>query len=219
MREIVWKTSEDARAWSAGQWPVIGTDEVGRGPLAGPVVAAAVILPADDGLPGLKDSKATTSRQREALVPLIEARALAFSVVEASVAQITERNILGASLWAMGRAVSEVLATIEDRCNALILVDGNRPIPTELLSGHAPEQIPLIKGDSRSRAIAAAAILAKVHRDTYMQRLHQQFPHYGFEGHKGYPTAAHLEALRRWGPCPAHRPTFGPVARLLKHSL
>ena len=214
--DILWTTSEDERLWRAGQWPVIGTDEVGRGPLAGPVVAAAVVLPADDGLVGLRDSKATTARHREALVPLIEGRALAYAVVEASEEEIAERNILGASMWAMAQAVQRVAAQLDGLDAAVVCVDGNRPIPPQLMGTVTLPQVTLVKGDSRCRAIAAAAILAKVHRDRLMVELDARYPVYGFAGHKGYPTAAHLAALEAHGPCPAHRRTFGPVARLLE---
>ncbi len=205
---------EERRCRREGTWPVVGTDEVGRGPLAGPVVAAAVLLADGARLPGLDDSKKLSAAQREALVPEIERQAVAFSVVECSVEEITERNILGASMWAMHQAVSHVCAAARDQGvpPALVLVDGNRPIPG--LEG--PPQRAVVKGDSRSRAIAAASVLAKVHRDRLMVAMAAEFPGYGFAGHKGYPTPKHLAALRALGPCVHHRPTFAPVAALLK---
>ena len=202
----------------AGLWPVIGTDEVGRGPLAGPVVAAAVVLRDGARLPGLDDSKQLNGAQREALVPLIEAGCLARAVVEGSVAQISELNILGASMWAMRQAVQACWRQLEvvpqgerGAMPALVLVDGNRPIPGLL----RPGQRPIVKGDRRSRAIAAASILAKVYRDRQMVRQALVYPGYGFEVHKGYPTPTHLAALRELGPTAIHRPTFGPVAAAL----
>ena len=205
---------EERRCRREGTWPVVGTDEVGRGPLAGPVVAAAVLLADGARLPGLDDSKKLSAAQREALVPEIERQAVAFAVIECSVEEITARNILGASMWAMHQAVTQVCAAAVDQdvAPALVLVDGNRPIP-----GFAgPPQRAVVKGDSRSRAIAAASVLAKVHRDRLMVAMAAEFPGYGFAGHKGYPTPKHLAALRQLGPCVHHRPTFAPVAALLK---
>lgn len=218
-KDILWESSEDIALWEAGRWPLIGTDEVGRGPLAGPVVAAAVALPPNDGLEGLRDSKAATARQRQRLVPQIQDRALAWAVVEASPDVIAERNILGASLWAMAEAVNQVVTALHaDEDEAVVCVDGHQLIPQQLLWTPEIEQLPMVKGDSRSRAIAAAAILAKEHRDALMVSLDKRYPMYGFASHKGYPTAAHMEALERYGPCPAHRVTFAPVARLLSAS-
>lgn len=197
-----------------GFWPVCGTDEAGRGPLAGPVVAAAVVLHDGAELPGLDDSKALTEKQREALVPQIHAAARAFAVVAATEAEIEQRNILGASLWAMRKAVDQVWKVVQADGGALpriLLIDGNLPVP-----GIARlKQRPVIKGDARSRAIAAASVLAKVHRDHHMVEQDHQFPGYGFADHKGYPTPQHFEALRRLGPCPIHRRGFAPVAQLL----
>lgn len=205
---------EERRCRREGVWPVIGTDEVGRGPLAGPVVAAAVLLKDGARLPGLDDSKKLTEAQREALVPIIQKHAVAYAVVEGSVEDITERNILGASMWAMHQSVTQVLVNAAGQGidAALVLVDGNREIP----DFEGPPQRAVVKGDSRSRAIAAASVLAKVHRDQIMVAMAEAYPGYGFAGHKGYPTPKHLAALRELGPCPHHRPTFGPVAALLK---
>jgi ribonuclease HII len=195
-----------------GLWPLIGTDEVGRGPLAGPVVTAAVLLQDGAELPGLNDSKLLSHAQRLTLGPLIERQALAFAVVFADVAQIEARNILGASLWAMGQAVGQVQQQLRDRGTAppaLVLVDGHMPVP-----GLALPQRTLVKGDSRSRAIAAASILAKLARDAYMDALENQYPGYGFAAHKGYGVPQHMLALQRLGPCREHRRSFAPVAAL-----
>ncbi len=196
-----------------GLWPLLGTDEVGRGPLAGPVVTAAVLLRDDAVLPGLNDSKALSHTQRLALGPLIESQAVAFAVVFADVAQIDARNILGASLWAMGQAVAQVHIQLRSQGlgdPALVLVDGHMPVP-----GLALPQKTVVKGDSRSRASAAASNLAKLARDAYMDALETHYPGYGFAVHKGYPVPQHLAALQRLGPCPEHRRSFAPVAALL----
>jgi ribonuclease HII len=179
---------------------IAGVDEAGRGPLAGPVVAAAVLL--DDLRPirGLADSKALTAAQRERLFAEICDKALCFCIAEATVKEIDELNILRASLLAMQRAVVGL------RLRPLqVWVDGN----------HAPELgLPtrtLVRGDALEPAISAASILAKVHRDRLCAHLHERFPDYGFASHKGYPTAAHLQALRRHGPCAEHRTSYAPV--------
>lgn len=179
---------------------VAGVDEAGRGPLAGPVVAAAVIL--DDQAPvrGLADSKALTAARRERLFDEIHAKALALCIAEASVEEIDRLNILQATLLAMRRAV-EGLRLLPKQ----VLVDGNR-LPVLKVPATA-----IVKGDATVPAISAASILAKVHRDRACAALHAQWPQYGFDGHKGYPTAAHLAALRAHGPCPAHRRSFAPV--------
>ena len=177
-----------------------GVDEVGRGPLAGDVVAAAVILDPDNPIAGLDDSKKLTEKRREVLFEHIQQRALAYAVARASVAEIDDINILHASMLAMKRAV-EMLATQPEH----VLVDGNR-IPQWRYPAEA-----VVKGDSRVPAIAAASILAKVTRDREMVAMDEQFPGYGFAGHKGYPTKVHMEALKRLGPTPIHRRSFGPV--------
>ena len=181
-----------------------GVDEAGRGPLAGPVVAAAVIL--DDLAPiqGLRDSKVLTARARERLFDEIRARALCCSIAQASVEEIDTLNILQATLLAMQRAVDGLRLRPHK-----VLVDGNR-LPTLTMAAQA-----IVKGDAKVRAISAASILAKVHRDRLCQELHAQHPEYGFSGHKGYPTAAHLAALRLHGPCAQHRRSFAPVRALL----
>ena len=182
---------------------VAGVDEVGRGPLAGDVVAAAVIL--NGAAPtGVTDSKALSAGRREALAEVIRESALCWSVGRASVAEIDELNILEASLLAMRRAV-ESLSTQP----TLVLVDGNR-LPRWPYDARA-----IVKGDLSEPVIGAASILAKVARDAEMLALHQTYPGYGFDRHKGYPTQAHLSALQTLGVSPAHRRSFGPVKRLL----
>jgi ribonuclease HII len=181
-----------------------GVDEAGRGPLAGPVVAAAVILDELQPIRGLADSKALTALRRERLFDEIRARALCCSVAQASVEEIDRLNILQATLLAMRRAV-EGLRLKPQR----VLVDGNRvpvlPVPVEAI----------VKGDAKVPAISAASILAKVTRDRLCAELHERFPHYGFDGHKGYPTPLHLAALREHGPCPEHRRSYAPVRACL----
>lgn len=185
---------------SKGLSRICGVDEAGRGPLAGPVVAAAVILPPGAQFPGLTDSKLLTPAQRQEFSQEIRRRALAFAVAELSPRQIERWGILAASLKAMARAVAALSLTPE-----LILVDGREPLPLAL-----PQQ-PVVDGDARCLSIAAASVLAKVHRDGLMEACHRQYPQYNFARHKGYATAEHLEALRRWGPCPLHRRTFRGV--------
>ena len=177
-----------------------GVDEAGRGPLAGPVVAAAVILDDLQPIRGLRDSKRLSARQRELLHEQILARALCCSVGSASVEEIDALNILQATLLAMQRAV-QGLRLLPQR----VVVDGNR-LPALQVQAAA-----IVQGDARVPAISAASILAKVHRDRLCAGLHLQFPAYGFDGHKGYGTAAHLAALQRHGPCAAHRHSFAPV--------
>jgi ribonuclease HII len=177
-----------------------GVDEAGRGPLAGPVVAAAVILDELQPIRGLADSKVLTARRRELLYEQILARALCVSVAEANVEEIDRLNILQATLLAMQRAVARLRLSPRR-----VLVDGNR-LPELTATARA-----VVKGDARVPVIAAASIVAKVHRDRLCLQLHERFPVYGFDGHKGYPTAQHLAALRAHGPCAAHRRSFAPV--------
>ena len=183
---------------------VAGVDEAGRGPLAGPVVAAAVILDDLQPIRGLADSKVLTALKRERLFDEIRARALCCSVAQASVEEIDRLNILQATLLAMRRAV-EGLRLKPQR----VVVDGNRvpvlPVPVEAI----------VKGDAKVPAISAASILAKVTRDRLCAELHERFPQYGFDGHKGYPTPLHLSALREHGPCPEHRRSYAPVRACL----
>lgn len=177
--------------------PVCGVDEAGRGPLAGPVCAAAVILPLGLELPGLDDSKKLTEAKREALFERILDGALAFGVAFATVEEIESLNILNATYLAMNRAI-ELL----DPQPALALIDGNRN------AGIAVPSRCVVHGDALCASIAAASILAKVSRDRYMLEMAEQWPLYGFERHKGYGTAAHYAAIREYGPCPIHRPSF-----------
>ncbi|NCF17886.1 MAG: ribonuclease HII [Haliea sp.] len=181
-----------------------GVDEVGRGPLAGDVVAAAVILDPGQPIEGLRDSKKLTEVRREELAQVIREKALAWSVARASVAEIDEINILQASLLAMHRAVAAL-----DPQPEYVLVDGNR-LPRWQYASE-----PVVKGDDRVPAIAAASILAKVQRDGELRALEEQYPGYGFAAHKGYPTASHLKALQELGVTPVHRRSFGPVKKLL----
>lgn len=182
-----------------------GVDEAGRGPLAGPVHAAAVMLDPRRPIPGLADSKVLSAARREALALQIRERALCWSVIAVEVAVIDAINILQASLQAMRRAVLAL-----DPAPAAVWVDGNQlpDLPQDAFALRA-----VVRGDSRVAAIAAASILAKTVRDAHMRELALRYPGYGFERHMGYPTPAHFEALSRLGPCPAHRRSFAPVAR------
>ncbi len=184
-----------------------GVDEAGRGPLAGPVVAAAVILDDLNPIRGLNDSKKLTAKRREALFDEIRARALCFAIAEASVQEIDQFNILQATLLAMKRAVEALRLPPK-----LVLVDGNR-LPTLSIRAEA-----IVQGDARVPAISAASILAKVHRDRLCEAMHQRYPVYGFDQHKGYGTAQHLAALQTHGPADCHRMTFAPVARSVRCS-
>ena len=183
---------------------IAGVDEAGRGPLAGPVVAAAVILDDLNPIEGLNDSKKLSATTRERLFDEIRAKALCFCIAQASVEEIDQLNILHATMLAMRRAVEGL------RLKPMkVLVDGNR-IPTLKISAEA-----IVKGDAKVKAISAASILAKVHRDSLCETLHEAHPEYGFNGHKGYPTAAHIEALKRHGACIHHRRSFAPVREVL----
>jgi len=183
---------------------VAGVDEAGRGPLAGPVLAAAVILDELNPVHGLADSKVLSPLCRARLFDEIRARALAFCIAEASVEEIDRLNILQATMLAMRRAVDGLRLP-----PARVLVDGNR-LPVLKMPAEA-----IVKGDAKVAAISAASILAKVRRDQLCVELHQLHPQYGFDSHKGYPTPEHLSALRRHGPCPAHRRSFSPVRQAL----
>ena len=191
---------------------IAGTDESGRGPLAGPVVAAAVILPRGFLHPEIKDSKLLSAQQREKLAPVIRQESVCWGVGIVEVDEIDRINILQASLLAMVKA----LAALRSKPDC-VLIDGNQPIPFPLFlrekfaGGNSLYQKTIIKGDQLCRSIAAASILAKVARDSIMIELDQRFPEYGFASHKGYCCAAHFEALRRYGPSPIHRRSFGPV--------
>ena len=174
-----------------------GVDEAGRGPRAGPVCAAAVILPEHLQIPGLNDSKKLTDKKRRELFPVIQQQAIAYGIGLASEAEIDEINILQATFLAMRRALEQLTVLPE-----IALIDGNRETDFGL-----PVKT-VVKGDSLSANIAAASVLAKVTRDNIMVELAQQYPEYGFEIHKGYGTKAHYEALRTYGPCPIHRRSF-----------
>ena len=186
---------------------VAGVDEVGRGPLCGPVVTAAVILDPARPILGLNDSKKLSEARREALFIEIQEKAIAWCIARAEAEEIDELNILHATMLAMQRAVQGLHTTPR-----LALIDGNRcpqlAVPAEAV----------VKGDSRVPAIAAASILAKVSRDREMAELDQRYPGYGMAGHKGYPTAQHLAALKLLGPTPLHRRSFAPVRALLDNS-
>ncbi|MFQ5691535.1 MAG: ribonuclease HII [Nitrospinota bacterium] len=194
----------ERRIWDAGRSPVAGVDEAGRGPLAGPVVAAAVILPPGCRLPGLDDSKRLQPADREALYGDITRQALAWAVTTEAPDVIDRVNILQASLRAMAAAVRRLRPAPRG-----LLVDGGQVLP--LPSRFPIEQVPLVRGDGISVSVAAASILAKVSRDREMEGYDRLYPGYGFARHKGYPTRAHLEALRRLGPSPIHRMSFRPV--------
>ena len=187
---------------------VAGVDEAGRGPLAGPVVVAAVILDPHRHIDGLDDSKKLSEKQREALFPRIRAFSLAWSIVEVGIDEIDDVNILQATLLGMRRAVERL-----SPCPSLALVDGNR----------APELDckvkTIVQGDSLEPAISAASILAKVFRDQLMRNYHQVYPAYGFDRHKGYPTAEHLSLLSQHGPCAIHRKSFAPVRNAMQRQL
>ena len=187
---------ENAR-YAEGYTAVCGCDEAGRGPLCGPVVAAAVILPRDTVIEGLNDSKKLSEKKREALFEVIKEKALAYAIAEASPAEIDEINILNASMLAMRRAV-DALSVKAD----FALIDGNCSrgfeIPTETV----------VKGDAKSASIAAASILAKVTRDRQCMELDKEYPEYGIAKHKGYPTKDHMDAVRKYGVAPIYRKSF-----------
>lgn len=187
---------------------IAGVDEVGRGPLAGPVIAAAVILDPARPIAGLADSKKLSPARRERLALSIRANALAWALGRAEVAEIDRLNIFQASLLAMRRAV-EALPMTPDR----VLVDGKHCPPL------ACPCTAIVKGDATVPAISAASILAKVTRDAELRELHDRYPRYDFARHKGYPTVVHREALRRFGPCPEHRRSFAPVAAALQATI
>jgi ribonuclease HII len=187
---------------------VCGVDEAGRGPLAGPVYAAAVILDPMRPIEGLRDSKKLTAERRDELAPLIREHALAWAVAECSHHEIDSINILQATMLAMRRAV-EALATVP----TIALIDGNR-CPQLSMRAHA-----VVEGDDKVHAISAASILAKTARDAALVSLHALYPQYGFDQHKGYSTPLHMERLREHGPCPVHRRSFAPVRALLEPGL
>jgi ribonuclease HII len=199
---------------NVSDWPehadqkVAGADEAGRGPLAGAVFAAAVILPARYTLPGLNDSKKLSARRRELLYDQIQQEALAFAIAEVSAQEIDTLNIFRASMLAMHKAVAAL-----DTSPDFVFVDGT----------HCPvwpwASAALVKGDSRLHCIAAASVLAKVARDRELQKLDDVYPGYGFAKHKGYPTRDHMLALQKLGPCPEHRRSYAPVAAAIETSI
>lgn len=176
---------------------ICGVDEAGRGPLAGPVCAAAVILPEHLEIPGLNDSKKLTDKKRRELFPIIKEQAVAYGIAFASEQEIDEMNILQATFLAMKRAIAQL-----DGKADFALIDGNRE------TDFGMDVMTVVKGDSRSANIAAASILAKVTRDEYMEKLAEEYPQYGFEVHKGYGTKKHYDALREYGASPVHRQSF-----------
>ena len=188
---------KDKTFYSDGIVNVCGVDEAGRGPLAGPVCAAACILPVGLGIPGLDDSKKLSPQKREELYDIIVSSAITFGIAFASVEEIESLNILNATFLAMNRAIEQLFPQ-----PALALIDGNRN------SGIRIPSRCVVKGDSLCADIAAASVLAKVTRDRYMLAMAKQYPLYGFEKHKGYGTVQHYAALRNYGPCPIHRPSF-----------
>ena len=183
---------------------IAGVDEVGRGPLAGPVVTAAVVLPETFDLPGLTDSKKMTAKKRETLAIAIKEQAIAWSLAEASVEEIDQLNILQATMLAMQRAVAGLSVSVDK-----VLVDGNRT-PDFGIEAQA-----IIGGDGLEPCISAASIIAKVSRDRLMAGYAQSFPQYGFERNSGYPTKQHRQALEKFGITPIHRRSFAPVKKLL----
>lgn len=191
----MWEIEDDLRA--NGYELICGVDEAGRGPLAGPVCAAAVILPRDAEIPGLNDSKKLSDKKRRELFPIIKEKAICYGIGLASHEEIDEINILQATYLAMERALAQLVVTPQQ-----VLIDGNRtkdfglPVKT------------VVHGDSLSMSIAAASVLAKVTRDDLMLEMAKEYPQYGFEIHKGYGTKAHYEALRTYGACPIHRNSF-----------
>ena len=194
MSQEMWQIEEEY--FAKGVQVICGIDEAGRGPLAGPVCAAAVILPRDLEIPGLNDSKKLTDKKRRELFPVIQEQALAYGIAFADHKEIDEVNILQATFLAMKRAVAQLKLQPE-----LLLVDGNRTTDFGIPA------VAVVKGDSLSANIAAASVLAKVTRDMYMEEIAQEYPQYGFEIHKAYGTKAHYQALAEYGPSPIHRMT------------
>ena len=195
MEQNLWQIEDELKLRGIGA--ICGVDEAGRGPLAGPVCAAAVILPEHLQIPGLNDSKKLSDKKRRDLFPIIKEQAIAYGIAFATVEEIDEINILQATFLAMERAVEQLNGQAD-----FALIDGNREPKLDI------ESMAVVKGDSRSASIAAASILAKVTRDDYMEELASQYPQYGFEVHKGYGTKRHYQALEEFGMCPAHRRSF-----------
>ena len=196
MQELtMWEIEDEYSA--AGFQTICGVDEAGRGPLAGPVCAAAVILPQNCEIQGLNDSKKLTEKKREALFDVICASAVSYGIAFATVEEIEQHNILAATFMAMNRAIAML-----DPAPELAIIDGNRNTGIQI-----PSRC-VIGGDGKCADIAAASVLAKVTRDRYMLQMAELYPQYGFEKHKGYGTKAHYEAIRAYGPSPIHRPSF-----------
>lgn len=195
MEQNLWQIEDELKLRGVGA--ICGVDEAGRGPLAGPVCAAAVILPEHLQIPGLNDSKKLSDKKRRDLFPIIKEQAIAYGIAFATVEEIDEINILQATFLAMERAVAQLNGQAD-----FAMIDGNREPKLDI------ESMAVVKGDSRSASIAAASILAKVTRDDYMEELASQYPQYGFEVHKGYGTRRHYQALEEFGMCPAHRRSF-----------
>lgn len=195
MEQNLWQIEDELKLRGIGA--ICGVDEAGRGPLAGPVCAAAVILPEHLQIPGLNDSKKLSDKKRRDLFPIIKEQAIAYGIAFATVEEIDEINILQATFLAMERAVAQLNGQAD-----FALIDGNREPKLDI------ESMAVVKGDSRSASIAAASILAKVTRDDYMEELAAQYPQYGFEVHKGYGTKRHYQAIEQFGMCPAHRRSF-----------
>ena len=195
MEQNLWQIEDELKLRGIGA--ICGVDEAGRGPLAGPVCAAAVILPEHLQIPGLNDSKKLSDKKRRDLFPILKEQAIAYGIAFATVEEIDEINILQATFLAMERAVAQLNGQAD-----FALIDGNREPKLDI------ESMAVVKGDSRSASVAAASILAKVTRDDYMEELASQYPQYGFEVHKGYGTKRHYQALEEFGMCPAHRRSF-----------
>ena len=192
----LWAIQRELKA-QRGELVICGVDEAGRGPLAGPVCAAAVILPDGYEIPGLNDSKQLTDKKRRELFPVIKEQAIAYGIAMVDEKTIDEINILNATFLAMKNAIAQLSVTPE-----LALIDGNR------VSDFGVEAMAVVKGDAKDASIAAASILAKVTRDVFMEEMDVQYPEYGFAVHKGYGTRRHYDAIREYGMCPIHRRTF-----------
>ena len=207
--------SYEEESYGRGYQEIAGVDEVGRGPLAGPVVAAAVIFPRGYAHPEIKDSKLLTAKQRDTMADVIRVEARSWALGVVNVAEIDRLNILQASLLAMVKALAALRVKVD-----CVLIDGNQTIPLNLFrtgkfnAGRFLYQRSIIKGDQRCLSISAASILAKVARDRIMARLDRKYPEYGFAAHKGYSCATHFDALRRYGPSAVHRKSFRPVRML-----
>ncbi|MCP4670484.1 MAG: ribonuclease HII [Desulfobacula sp.] len=198
----------EKKAFNRGYKLIAGIDEAGRGPLAGPVVSAAVVLPKDFSCPGITDSKKLSEKKRNTFFPIIKQQAICVATGMASHLEIDQINILQASLLSMKRAVQNLSSSHNFITPDFLLIDGKFTIKMDI------DQSALVKGDSKSISIAAASIIAKVTRDAIMKKLHEKYPLYNFIQHKGYPTRAHKEAILKHGPCLVHRQTFKGVKEI-----